>query len=98
MEISEVVERIGFFRNKKNLSAVELSMRIGMHESYINKLESKAFNLPVEMLLRIIEALEITPQIFFAENYANFETDDEIVSAVKKLPPEKKTALLKFLQ
>lgn len=89
MEISEVVERIGFFRNKKNLSAVELSMRIGMHESYINKLESKAFNLPVEMLLRIIEALEITPQIFFAENYA---------SAVKKLPPEKKTALLKFLQ
>lgn len=97
MKFSEVIERIGYFRNKKNLSARELSMRIGMHESYINKLESKAFNLPTETLLKIIDVLEITPQIFFADNYTSYSTDAELTSAISNLPLEKKAALLKFL-
>ena len=61
MELNEVIQRIGYFRNKLNLSARELSLRIGKHEGYINKLESKDFNLPTTMLLEIINALEIEP-------------------------------------
>ena len=63
MEMKDLIQRIGYFRNKANLSARELSLRIGKHEGYINKLESKDFNLPTTMLLEIIETLEITPKL-----------------------------------
>lgn len=65
MTEKEIIQRIGFFRNKINLSARELSLRIGKHEGYINKLESKDFNLPMKVLLQIIDALEITQEDFF---------------------------------
>lgn len=73
MEMKELIQRIGYFRNKLNLSARELSLRLGKHDGYINKLESKDFNLPTQMLLEIIEVLEITPAEFFADNYADYK-------------------------
>ncbi len=98
MEIKEVVERIGFFRNKLNLSARELSLRIGKHEGYINKLESKDFNLPTYMLLKIIDALEITPAIFFADNFASYKEDNELTILIKNLPTDKKKNIIEFIR
>lgn len=65
MTKEEVIERISYFRNQANMSASELSLKVGKHSGYINKLENKEFNLPISMLLEIIQALNITAEEFF---------------------------------
>lgn len=98
MEMSEVIQRIGYFRNKLNLSARELSLRIGKHEGYINKLESKDFNLPTRMLLEIIDALEITPAEFFADNYMSYKIDKNLNDLIHSLPNDKKNHIIEFIK
>ena len=98
MELNEVIQRIGYFRNKLNLSARELSLRIGKHEGYINKLESKDFNLPTTMLLEIINALEIEPFEFFAENYQTYKIDKELKEIINSIPLNKKQSIIDFLK
>ena len=98
MEMKEVIQRIGYFRNKANLSARELSLRLGKHDGYINKLESKDFNLPTSMLLEILEALEITPVEFFADDYTNYKNDKEILDLLKTMSKEKRDNLLLFIK
>ena len=98
MEIKEVINRIGFFRNRLRLSARELSLRIGKHEGYINKLESKDFNLPTTMLLKIIEALQVSPQEFFADNYGSVRMDDELYFLIKDLPLKKKELIIDLIK
>ena len=98
MEIKEVIKRIGFFRNRLHLSARELSLRIGKHEGYINKLESKDFNLPTTMLLKIIEALQVSPQEFFADNYGSMRSDDELYSLIRDLPLKKKELIIDLIK
>lgn len=96
--MKDVIQRIGYFRNKAKLSARELSLRLGKHEGYINKLESKDFNLPTYMLLDIIEALEITTAEFFADDYANYENDKEILDLLKTMSKDKRENLLLFIK
>lgn len=101
MTNKDIIQRIAFFRNKANLSARELSLRIGKHEGYINKLESHDFNLPTQMLLDIIENLGITPEDFFClgEDY-NAESKKLITLFNKLSPANKETVfdLIKKLQ
>ena len=80
MDLDILVQRIGYFRNKKNLSARELSLLIGKHGGYINKLESKDFNLPTSVLLKILETLNVSCEEFFAENFMTYKTDKELAS------------------
>lgn len=51
MEIKEILRRIGYVRNKANLSARELSLRMGMSPQYVAQLESGRIVLTVEKLL-----------------------------------------------
>lgn len=98
MKTRDIIDRIAFFRTQKNLSARELSLRIDKHEGYINKLESLDFNLPTSVLLEIIEALEISPEEFFADNYQTFKKDEELLSLIKSLPQSKKDSLITFIK
>lgn len=98
MDIKEVIQRIIYFRNKANLSARELSLRIGKHEGYINKLESKDFNLPAQTLLEIIDAVNSTPEEFFSNDYFNYKTNIELIETIKNLPLNKRSSLLNFIK
>ena len=51
MEIKDVLSRIGFVRNQANLSARELSGRMGMSPQYMAQVESGRIVLTVEKLL-----------------------------------------------
>ena len=65
MTNKEIIERLSYFRTLKNLSARKLSLMLGKHQAYINKLEAYDFNLNTGTLLEILETLEITPEEFF---------------------------------
>ncbi|MBQ8792106.1 MAG: helix-turn-helix transcriptional regulator, partial [Clostridia bacterium] len=58
MKTRDIITRIGYIRNKANLSARELSERIGMSPQYISQLENGRITLSVEKLLSILEACE----------------------------------------
>ena len=98
MESKDIIERIGYFRNKANLSQKALSIDIDMNIGYINRLESKKDFLPsVEVLLNIIKACGITEEEFFYHDIENYSEDKEILEKLKSLPADKREALLKLL-
>ncbi len=54
-------------RIKKNLSAYELSLRLGKDQSYINKLENGKINISLKMIIAISEELGVPIKEFFEE-------------------------------
>ena len=61
----DVVERLRIYRTLRNMSARELSLKLGKHDTYINKLELSEFNLPMDMFFRILAELNVTSEEFF---------------------------------
>ncbi len=98
MDLNELVQRIGYFRNKINLSARELSLRIGKSETYINQVECRNFTVSLPVLFEIIEALDITCTEFFSDNYATYKQDKEILDVLNALPAERKNAFLDLMK
>lgn len=92
--IKKIIERISYFRTKKNLSARKLSMMIGKSEPYIHSLENGGFDLSLNVLLDIFEALEITPIEFFSENPESFTKDKKLLDYFSKLSDKQKEAIL----
>lgn len=90
----DIVQRIGYFRNKKNLSARETSLRLGFSDSFINRIERETVELKVSTLLEFIILAEITPQEFFYPKLENYEKDKQLISLVLSLTPENKDALI----
>lgn len=68
MELKEVIERIGYFRNKANLSARALSCTTDKNKAYITKLEAGEYEPSMRVILDIINACGITPEEFFYSN------------------------------
>lgn len=98
MDLNELVQRIGYFRNKINLSARELSLRIGKSETYINQVECRNFTVSLPVLFEIIEALEITCAEFYSDNYVAYKQDKEILNTLNALPAERKNSFLDLIK
>ncbi len=98
MNLDELTFRIGYFRNRKNLSARELSLRLGKSPTYINQIECRNFNLSVPVLLDIINVLEISCAEFFAENYTSYQQDKEITDILNKLSADRKRSFLDLMK
>ena len=98
MDLNELVQRIGYFRNKINLSARELSLRIGKSETYINQVECRNFTVSLPVLFEIIEALEITCAEFYSDNYVAYKQDKEILDLLNALPAERKKSFIDLMK
>ena len=99
MEKADLIFKIGTIRRDKNLSARALSLKIDMHESYINRLESQKDFLPsLDVFFRILEECGCSAEKFFYHDYANYESDMEILQMFKNLPPEKRQNLIGLLK
>lgn len=98
MNIKEIIKRINYFRNRKNMSARALSDAIDKSENYINRLENVGINLPITVLLEIINALEISPEEFFSSNFRTYRNDNELYNLIKDMPEDKKQSLTNFIK
>lgn len=98
MDIKEILTRIGYVRNTKNLSAREVSLRMGMSPQYVAQLESGRIVLTVEKLLQILEICEFPIERFFSANIADFEVDEELKSLIESLPQNKKKNIIEFIK
>lgn len=98
MEIKEILTRIGYARNKANLSAREVSQRMGMSPQYVAQLESGRIVLTVEKLLQILEICEFPIERFFSSNIADYEIDLELKALIETLPASKKKNIIEFIK
>ncbi|WP_339101890.1 helix-turn-helix transcriptional regulator [Candidatus Enterococcus clewellii] len=61
-------DRLNYFRNKKNVSAREMSIAIGQNENYINSIENKRSMPSIQMLYTICDYLDISVSEFLYES------------------------------
>jgi transcriptional regulator with XRE-family HTH domain len=98
MEIKEILSRIGYVRNKANLSAREVSLRMGMSPQYVAQLESGRIVLTVEKLFQILEICEFPIERFFSADIVDYDIDNELKSLIEALPTDKKRNIIEFIK
>lgn len=98
MEIKEILSRVGFVRNQANLSAREVSQRMGMSPQYVAQLESGRIVLTVEKLLQILEICNFPIERFFSPNISDYNTDKELETLIQSLNANKKKNLIEFIK
>ena len=98
MEIKEILARIGFVRNQANLSAREVSMRMGMSPQYVAQVESGRIVLTMEKLLQILEICNFPIERFFSPNISDYEVDLELQLLIQSLPADKKRHIIEFMK
>ena len=99
MDNNELINRIGYIRNRANLSARKLSMEIGKNECYIHRLEtSKSFAPTFETLMDILDVCNTTTEEFFYYNIPAYKQDKEILNLLETASTEKKNAIITLLK
>lgn len=98
MELKDVLVRLGYVRNKANLSARELSFRIGMSSQYIAQVESGRIKLSVDKLLQILEVCNFSVERFFSSDIEHYEENNELKNLIEALPANKKENIIEFIK
>ena len=93
-----LINRLGYIRNRANLSARELSQRLGNSIAYIAKFENGDFNMPSETLLNAIYICGSTPQEFFSNDIENFSETNEVYNLYEKLSQQSKATIKDLLK
>lgn len=98
LSYDDVINRIGFFRNKANLSARETSLRLGYSEQFVKRIENKSVELKVSTLLDFLDIVGITPQDFFCLG-TNYNKDDkELLEAFGALSDKNKETIMTLIK
>lgn len=82
---NEFRERLSKLRNFKNVSAREMSLDIGLNESYINNIESGKALPSMTNFFYICDYLNISPKDFFDTESAAPEQLNSLIADLKKL-------------
>lgn len=82
-----VISSIRRIRKAKNLSQLELSVRANMSQSFLANLETGKKEPSAMTLIRIAEALEVSPREFFPEstNESDINVKNEIKTEIMEL-------------
>ena len=82
-----VVSSIRRIRKAKNMSQLDLSIRANMSQSFLANIETGKKEPSAMTLIRIAEALEVSPREFFPEstNESDINVKNEIQSEIMEL-------------
>lgn len=92
----EIIDRIGYFRNQRNISAYKLGMELGHSKTYFYRIESGEIQLTLDMLLDILDILQITTTEFFCPTLK--EDDKVLLDIISNLSPENKQTILDLMK
>lgn len=76
------------FCESMTINAIKNKIKVGINKDFLPSLE---------VLLKIIEACNITVEEFFYQDVSNYKEDKVILNKIKELPSDKREALLKLL-
>ena len=92
----EIIERIGYFRNKRNISAYKLGIELGHSKTYFYRIESGEIQLTVDMLLEILDILQVTTTEFFSPIIK--EEDKLLLDMISNLSYENKQTIIDLIK
>ena len=81
----EILYRIGYFQNKRNISSYELGQRLGHTKGYFYRIENKEIALTTKMLVEILEILDISSEEFFYSDFENYQQHKDIIESLQYL-------------
>jgi transcriptional regulator with XRE-family HTH domain len=93
-----IKQRIAKLRTDKNISARELSLRLGQSTGYINSIENGKSLPSMSMFLYICEYFKITPKKFFDEYNEYPRLIQDIINESKKLNKQSLESLLTIIK
>lgn len=98
IDYNEVINRIGFFRTKANLSARETSLRLGYSEQFMKRIENKSVELKVSTLLDFLDIVDITPQDFFYMGEHYNKEDKNVLELYNNLSDDGKQTIIDLMK
>lgn len=90
--------RLFELRNRKNISARDMSLSLGQSESYINKIENQKALPSMHMFFYICEFLGVTPGEFFSEDIFRSRRLEELSPVLDSLSLRQLDALQALLE
>ena len=86
-QLDYVIKRIKEIRHEKSISQLELSVKSNMSPSFLASVEKGKKQPSVRTLLRIANALEVNPRVFFPElvKKPKNEIKETIINLVRSL-------------
>ena len=94
----DIIQRIGYFRNRANLSMRETSLQLGHNPQFMSTIENKSIELEVKTLLDFCEIVNITPQDFFYMGEKFNEEDKNVLETFNGLSSDSKQTILDLMK
>ncbi len=94
----EIINRIGYFRNKRKLSAYKLGMELGHARNYFYRIESGEIQLTLDLLLDVLQILGVSTFEFFYPNLSKFESDTRLLRSFQELSEEEQKSLQTLIE
>ena len=96
--LKDLINRLGYFSNKRNLSAREVSLRLGYTESWYYRVEAGDININSTTLFALIDLLEITPSELFYYDLTKYDEDKELLELIRNMSKSEKEALCQIIK
>lgn len=94
----DIISRIGYFRNKVNLSMRETSLRLGYNPQFMKTIENKTVELKVKTLLDFCDIVDITIQDFFYLGKQYNKDDKNVLELYNGLSAENKQIVIDLMK
>ncbi len=94
----DLLNRMGYFMNKANLSARQTSLRLGYSEQFMKRIFNKSVELKVSTLLEFFDLVEITPQDFFYLGKEYNKEDKNMLDMFNNLSSEGKATIVNLMK
>ena len=92
----EIIDRIGYFRNQRNMSAYKVGMELGHSKTYFYRVESGEIQLNIDSLLEILEVLQVSTTEFFCPTLS--EDDFILLDMINGLSKENKRTIMDLIK
>lgn len=94
-----IADRTRQLRKEQKLSQEVLSERAGLGLKYINQIENQNYNLSIQTLAKIISALGISFEDYFASQEAEMEKPHlhTLLTSIENLSDEKKNQVVTLI-
>ncbi len=94
----DVINRVGYFRTKANLSLRETSTRLGYNPQFMKTIENKSIELKVKTLLDFCDVVNITIQDFFYMGESFNSEDKNVLELYNNLSADSKQTILDLMK
>lgn len=99
MKELQIGDRLKALRKAKKLTTQEVADKVNIAQSYLSRFENNKAVPNIEMLDRILRALDTDLSSFFSNDIENASPDlIELINTVKTLSPEAQAKLNEFIQ